>query len=292
MSVQTKRSKFFIFSVIFHIVILFVFVVSFEWNAPLPVIDNTGKSTDIIKAVVMNPTKIQRQQPVIAASPPKPKPEAKKIEPPKPLPPKPVAKISEVKKILTPPPTVKEKIIALPDPNKKEIEKKSLETDLLAEIKKQKNQHKKIKHAEVEQAFEKELKTQIKTNQAKTLEEQLRQETNRLASSAQAEKMRGVVDKYKALILQSISQHWLVPNGVNKSLSSQLLIRVAPGGVVLDVQLVKSSGDDALDRSARTAVFKASPLPVPMASDEFEPFREFILKVKPENILAQESAVG
>jgi colicin import membrane protein len=39
-----------------------------------------------------------------------------------------------------------------------------------------------------------------------------------------------------------------------------------------------------LDRSARAAVFKASPLPVPKEPDAFEAFRQFILKVKPELI--------
>lgn len=289
MAAAAKKSRFMIYSVIFHVVILLVLICGFDFSAPIPVLDNTGQSTDIMKAVMVNPAKIQMPKP-IAAPPPKPKVEPKKIEPPAPPPPKPVAKTPEVKKEIAPPP-MKEKTIALPDPKKKELQKKLLEKELLAEIKQQKDQQKKTKHNELEQAFEKELKNQKKQQAAKTLEEQLRKETDLLAS-AQAEKMRGIVDKYKALILQSISQHWLVPNGVNKSLSSQLLIRVAPGGVVLDVQLVKSSGDDALDRSARTAVFKASPLPVPTASDEFEPFREFILKVKPENVLAQESAVG
>ena len=99
-----------------------------------------------------------------------------------------------------------------------------------------------------------------------------------------SQQLQGVVDKYKALILQAISRQWLVPGGIDKEISCQLLIRLAPGGVVLDVQLVKSSGSSALDRSARDAVFKASPLPVPAESDVFESFRQFVLKVKPENV--------
>jgi colicin import membrane protein len=98
--------------------------------------------------------------------------------------------------------------------------------------------------------------------------------------------MQGIVDKYQALILESIRPNWLVPYNVNKNLTSVLMIRVAPGGMVLDVQIVKSSGDAALDRSARAAIFKASPLPVPEKSDEFELFRQFTLKMKPENIAA------
>jgi colicin import membrane protein len=96
---------------------------------------------------------------------------------------------------------------------------------------------------------------------------------------------QGVVDKYKALIIQSIGEHWLVPLQANKKLTSELMIRLGPGGKVLDVTITRSSGDPSLDSSARAAVMKASPLPVPDKPDEFEPFRQFVLKVKPENIV-------
>jgi colicin import membrane protein len=94
-----------------------------------------------------------------------------------------------------------------------------------------------------------------------------------------------VINKYKALILQAISEHWIIPTQVNKKLSCELMIRLAPSGNVLDVQVTKTSGDPSLDSSARAAVLKASPLPVPSKGSEFEPFRQFVLKVKPENIL-------
>ena len=118
----------------------------------------------------------------------------------------------------------------------------------------------------------------------------MQQEQKRLAATM-TQQMHGVVDKYKALILQTISQHWIVPTNADKKLTAELLIRLAPGGLVLDVQLIKSSGDAALDRSARAAVFNASPLPVPTDSDAFTAFRQFVLKVKPENVLHNDSIV-
>lgn len=96
---------------------------------------------------------------------------------------------------------------------------------------------------------------------------------------------QGEVNKYTALIIQAISEQWIVPTQANKKLSCKLKIRLAPSGLVLDVQITKTSGDPALDSSARAAVLKASPLPVPKDKLAFESFREFELKVKPENLV-------
>ncbi len=157
-------------------------------------------------------------------------------------------------------------------------------TIAIAHKKQKKLRQEKIKQKAVEAAFAKELKEL----NAKSLQQQMLREKKRIAD-VRSQQVSGEVNKYKALILQAISQRWLIPPGVNKKLFSELLIRVAPGGVVLDVQIIKSSGDQALDRSARAAVFKASPLPVPKEADAFESFRQFVLKVKPENVLSNES---
>jgi colicin import membrane protein len=94
--------------------------------------------------------------------------------------------------------------------------------------------------------------------------------------------MQGEVDKYKAMILKAIGQQWIIPDTSNKDLSCKLHIRLTPTGMVLNVKLLSSSGDDALDRSAIAAVYKSSPLPVPTDSGAFEQFREFNLTVHPE----------
>ena len=94
----------------------------------------------------------------------------------------------------------------------------------------------------------------------------------------------GVVDKYKALILGAIGQEWIVPDQVSRDLSSRFKIRLAPNGVVLDVQLTRSSGDAILDRSAQAAIYKASPLPVPAEPGLFNLFREISLTVRPEHV--------
>lgn len=94
----------------------------------------------------------------------------------------------------------------------------------------------------------------------------------------------GVVDKYKALIIDAISRQWILPENVDHGLSSQFRIRLAPDGGVLMVSLIRSSGDPILDRSAQTAIYKASPLPVPGDPSTFNLFRDISLTVRPENI--------
>lgn len=100
------------------------------------------------------------------------------------------------------------------------------------------------------------------------------------------ERLRNVseIDRYRALIQEAIRMVWHVPDNVDPNLVSQLLVRLAPGGDVLEVRISKSSGNDVLDRSARTAVLKASPLPVPDNAVLFDNFRELRLTVRPQGI--------
>ena len=102
----------------------------------------------------------------------------------------------------------------------------------------------------------------------------------------QTAQVQGEVNKYQALIKHAIEQQWIVPPNVNKSLTCKFQIQVAPGGAVINVTLMRSSGDSTLDRSAQTAIYKASPLPVPSDKDAFEVFRSFVVNVKPEEALA------
>ncbi len=120
---------------------------------------------------------------------------------------------------------------------------------------------------------------------ARELAEKKKQEEAARAAEDAAKKVKiaGVVDRYKALIISAISQQWILPDQVDNRLSSQFRIRLAPNGTVLDVTLTRSSGNPILDRSAQSAIYKASPLPVPSDPEMFNVFREISLTVRPEN---------
>jgi colicin import membrane protein len=262
-----------VFSVFLHLIVLSILIVSFEFSSQMPVLENVNNNAKVISAVAVNEPRPTLQQPALPpAPPPAPKVVAPlpKVEPkPAPLPP--------------PPAPVKPQAIALKAPPKKPLlqPKAILQKDLLADFSKPivKN-HPKERAKSIERAMEKELQEHA----ANSLQQQLMQEQQRAAFA----KSQGIVNKYKALILQAISRRWIVPGGIDKSRFAELLIRLAPGGAVLDVQITKSSGDISLDRSARAAVFKASPLPVPTDADAFDQFRQFVLKVKPEDLVVNE----
>lgn len=311
-----QNKKYFTVSIISHILLLMLLVLGFDFATPLPVLENTNKN-DVISAVVLGDTPKSNILPQQTPAPPPPSPVQEIVKeqplPPRetvktaPLPkPKPVQQVvkEEPKPHVEPKPKVineiqiKKDAIALKALEKKKLaELKKLQEkmqhellakDLLADMaklnkqqKQQQEKQKKVSRKELQQQFQKTLREQAE----KSLRQQLLNEEIKL-QGAQSRQAQGVVNKYKALILQAISEHWLVPTQANKSLYSELMIRVAPGGVVLDVQITKSSGDPSLDSSARAAVLKASPLPVPSDPAAFTAFRQFVLKVKPENILA------
>ncbi len=116
------------------------------------------------------------------------------------------------------------------------------------------------------------------------LQQQLQAEQQQLSQSRQ-QYVNSVLDKYKALILNAIAQHWIVPGSVNKDLTCTILVTLAPDGNVLNAHISSSSGQPALDRSAVAAVYKASPLPVPSNPELFNYFKSINLKVRPENLI-------
>lgn len=94
-----------------------------------------------------------------------------------------------------------------------------------------------------------------------------------------------LVDKYKALMLNAIQQHWHIPALVSKDLSCELQITLAPGGAVLNAQIIRSSGVAILDQSVLQAVYQASPLPVPNDEKLFNTVRQVNLTARPEKII-------
>lgn len=101
---------------------------------------------------------------------------------------------------------------------------------------------------------------------------------------AAAERAAVMTSEFTGLIRQQVQSQWRYPPAVDASMEVELRLSLVPTGEVIQVQIIKSSGNQALDRSVEQAVKKASPLPVPDDIAVFEQnFRHFTMKFRPEN---------
>lgn len=178
------------------------------------------------------------------------------------------------------------------------VKQQALEAKKLAELNKKKLEEKeradKLKAAQAvadKAKADKARADQVAADKARADQARAAQAKADAAAAQQAQqnaanqaRIAGEVDKYKALIVNAIGRNWILPENVDSSMSSQFRIRLAPNGAVLEVSLTRSSGDPLLDRSAQTAIYKASPLPVPTDGDTFNLFRDISLTVRPEQV--------
>ncbi len=173
---------------------------------------------------------------------------------------------------------------------------KAEEKKILAE---QQAEAKKIKAAQA-LAKKQQLAKKSKELQQKLMAQQLAQENKQLtklqsSENAQAQtqaETASLVNKYTSKILGVIGDNWNVAPGTSSDLKVQYLIHVAPDGKVISATLVSTSGDPLLDDSAKVAIMKSSPLPVPKDSANFEHFREFRLTLTPQHVKEMSDATA
>lgn len=150
-----------------------------------------------------------------------------------------------------------------------------------------KQQEKLAKEKAQKLAQAKKLKTEQKLLQQKLMQQAMMSEQKSLTkadSQIQSAAQQGAIDKYKAQILSLVQSNWRIDR-VNDKLKCIYSISLAPDGSVLSVSLVKSSGDDNLDQSARQAIMQSSPLPVPHDPAEFDHFRQLVLTLSPQGFV-------
>jgi colicin import membrane protein len=88
----------------------------------------------------------------------------------------------------------------------------------------------------------------------------------------------GVVDEYRALLVQAIERNWIRPPSARAGLTCTLYVNQATGGTVMDVKLGPCNGDDVVRESIVTAVYRASPLPAPSDPRAFERRLEIVFR--------------
>ncbi|MCB1859849.1 MAG: cell envelope integrity protein TolA, partial [Gammaproteobacteria bacterium] len=139
-----------------------------------------------------------------------------------------------------------------------------------AELEKQRKEEAARKQAELERRRKEEAERQRKAREAE------------LEAAMVAEHNARVTERFMLQIQQKVNQNWVRLEGIGTGLKCTLRVRLAKGGNVIAVSIIKSSGNDTFDRSAEAAVYKAEPLPVPDDS-LFERFRDINFVFDPSN---------
>ena len=125
--------------------------------------------------------------------------------------------------------------------------------------------------AERKQKAEQEAKRKA---EAKAEAARQREAEQALQAQLAEEQAQHALSQYIPHIQAKIQRNWLRPPGSSAGLSCLILVKLIPGGEVVDAKVVRSSGDPLFDRSVETAVLKASPLPLPQDTAMFKHFRE------------------
>jgi colicin import membrane protein len=193
---------------------------------------------------------------------PEPKPAPKEIEPPKP----------DI--------ALKEKL------EKEKLEKQKLEQKKIEEQKKLEDQ----KRLEEQKKAEKQKLEQTRLEEQKRFEE-IRQRDMREITAAQARREQQSVATAQskaaddsdaiARLRSRIRSFVVVPQELPGNPEAEFDVVLLPGGEVLSVKLVKSSGVAAYDNAVERAILKAQPLPVPSDPAAFARFRNLHLKFRP-----------
>ncbi len=90
---------------------------------------------------------------------------------------------------------------------------------------------------------------------------------------------------YIGAIIRQIERQWSRPPSARRGMQTELLINLVPTGELVNITTVRSSGNEAFDRSAELAVRQAAPFRVPEDSALFEQrFRQLRLLFTPEDL--------
>jgi colicin import membrane protein len=97
-------------------------------------------------------------------------------------------------------------------------------------------------------------------------------------ATARESEIKGFIDRIRAKIRGKAN----VPDTVSGAPEVQVRITILPGGDVLDIVIVKSSGNRVYDTAIERAIRSAQPLPVPTSPELFGQFRSLTLNIRHE----------
>jgi len=262
-------------AVLAHIVFLAILVISFRFSAAPD--ENFGEPPEVIEAIAVDEKVIQAELDKLKAKEQRKKDEARE------------ARLQEQRRKED----LKKQKAAAANKLKQE---KAAEKKRLAELERKKQQlaaEKKRKEEEARQARLEQERKVIEKQEAlqaeiarQEAEFQKQQEADQQARQTEARRQASLseINKYRSLIKEEVTRHWNIPATAHDGLLCEVKVRLIPSGDVVEVQIVKSSGDAAFDRSVEQAVYRAAPLSVPpVESGLFDEFREVVFQFEPRN---------
>lgn len=147
-------------------------------------------------------------------------------------------------------------------------------------IQAQKEEEARIEKQRQERIAEEKRRLEAERRQAE-LEKKMREEAEQQRQAREKAKRAQVqseVDRFKALIQQTIQRNWYTDDSMSGK-SCSIRISIARDGFVTNVQV--GEGDRAVCESARAAVLKAGTLPVSDDPDVYKELSNFTLRVMP-----------
>jgi colicin import membrane protein len=97
---------------------------------------------------------------------------------------------------------------------------------------------------------------------------------------AAAARASGQMSQYVAQITARIERAWIRPASAQTGLDCEVRVTQVPGGTVVGVQVGRCNGDESVRQSIESAVYRASPLPLPSDPALFE--RNLVVTFRPE----------
>lgn len=288
-----ENPRYLVYAILVHIAFVTIIVFSLNWHSTP---HRTQAEENIIQAVTIDETKVQAELEKLkeaekrkqAQEEAKRKAQEKQAREAKKARENEEKRLAELKKKREEEQRkLKEQQTRIESETKKaqEIEqKKQAEAEHLEKLKKEQEALEKKRKEEEQRLAEQQAKQEEekrRQEEQRVLQEQMAAEQRQLEAERE-KKVQSIVDRYIEIIKQKVTRNWFRPAGAKEGLSCTVMVRLIPGGEVLDVRILTSSGDPVFDRSVETAVLKASPMPLPPDTSLFERFRVLQFVFKPE----------
>jgi len=298
-----------VMAVVVHIafIALLVFGISWQQRTPIPLVADLWQEIPIRKPVAQ-----------AEPEPPPPPPAPKAEPPPEPPKPAPVPKVAPEPKppVETQPSRaeieLKEKQRKLEQRKAEEQERREEQQRKQEEARRKKEEARQEREARKQEELQRQA--ELKREQERQLEEVRREDERRLEREAEARRAAIVEEQQKLALAQrqraeeearrraeadalaakqkllnqyieriklKVRGRVVIPPGMSGNPKAVYSVTLLPGGEVLDIKLVRSSGVPAYDAAVERAIRAAEQLPVPSESELFQQLREAKYEFRP-----------